>query len=83
VGLEPGIFSSGGGLDDHYAAPPGLVIEIFVLEQICLRWSCKYFARKSIVKSLLISILDKVIYYIRTFLQGSTKPHFTKIQNTK
>jgi hypothetical protein len=28
-------------------------------------------------KSLLISTLDKVIYYVGTFLQGSTKPPFT------
>jgi hypothetical protein len=32
---------------------------------------------KNLVKSLLISTLDKVIYYIGTFLQGSTKPLFT------
>jgi hypothetical protein len=32
---------------------------------------------KTLVKSLLISTLDKVIYYIGTFLQGSTKPLFT------
>jgi hypothetical protein len=31
---------------------------------------------KNLVKSLLISTLDKVIY-IGTFLQGSTKPLFT------
>jgi hypothetical protein len=28
-------------------------------------------------KSLLISTLDKEIYYVGTFLQGSTKPLFT------
>jgi hypothetical protein len=33
--------------------------------------------KKNIVKSLLISTPDKVIYYIGTFLQGSTKPLFT------
>jgi hypothetical protein len=31
----------------------------------------------AIAKSLLISTLDKVIYYIGTFLQGSTKPLIT------
>jgi hypothetical protein len=39
------------------------------------------FLAKNLVKSLLISTLDKVIYYIGTFLQGSTKPLFTS-QNT-
>jgi hypothetical protein len=33
--------------------------------------------KKKLVKSLLISTLDKVIYYIGTFLHGSTKPLFT------
>jgi hypothetical protein len=32
---------------------------------------------KNLVKSLLISTLDKVIYYEWTFSQGSTKPLFT------
>jgi hypothetical protein len=32
---------------------------------------------KTLVKSLLISTLNKVIYYIGTFLQGSTNPLFT------
>jgi hypothetical protein len=32
---------------------------------------------KNPVKTLMISTLDKVIYYIGTFLQGSTKPLFT------
>jgi hypothetical protein len=32
------------------------------------------FWAKNLVKSLLISALDKVIYHIGTFLQGSTKP---------
>jgi hypothetical protein len=32
---------------------------------------------KNLVKSLLISTLDKVIYYIGAFLQGSTKTFFT------
>jgi hypothetical protein len=36
-----------------------------------------FWAKKNLVKSLLISTLDKVIYYIGTFLQGSTKPLFT------
>jgi hypothetical protein len=34
-------------------------------------------AKKKPCKSLLISTLDKVIYYIGAFLQGSTKPHLT------
>jgi hypothetical protein len=36
-----------------------------------------FLAKKNLVKSLLISTLDKVIYYKGTFLQGSTKPLFT------
>jgi hypothetical protein len=36
-----------------------------------------FWAKKTLVKSLLISTLDKVIYYIGTFLQGSTKPLYT------
>jgi hypothetical protein len=32
---------------------------------------------KNLVKSLLISTLDKVISYTGTILLGSTKPHFT------
>jgi hypothetical protein len=52
-------------------------IEILVLERVCLSCSCKHFGRKKHVKSLLISTLDKIIYYIGTFLQGSTKPLFT------
>jgi hypothetical protein len=36
-----------------------------------------FWAKKSLAKSLLISTLDKVIYYAGTFLQGSTKPLFT------
>jgi hypothetical protein len=35
------------------------------------------FWAKKLVKSLLIYTLDKVIYYIGTFSQGSTKPLFT------
>jgi hypothetical protein len=31
---------------------------------------------KTLVKSLMISTLDKVIYYIEKFLKGSTKPLF-------
>jgi hypothetical protein len=58
-------------------------IEILVLERTCLSCSCKHFGRKNLVKSLLISTLDKVIYYIGTFLQGSTKPHFTSLHFTK
>jgi hypothetical protein len=37
------------------------------------------FWAKNLVKSLLISTLDKVIYNIGTFLQGSTKPLFTSL----
>jgi hypothetical protein len=36
-----------------------------------------FWAKKNPVVSLLISTLDKVIYYIGTFLQGPTKPLFT------
>jgi hypothetical protein len=36
-----------------------------------------FWAKKTLVKSLLISALDKVIYYIGTFFQGPTKPLFT------
>jgi hypothetical protein len=36
-----------------------------------------FWAKQNLVKSLLISSLDKVIYYNETFLQGSTKPFFT------
>jgi hypothetical protein len=36
-----------------------------------------FWAKKTLVKSLLFSTLDKVIYNIVTFLQGSTKPLFT------
>jgi hypothetical protein len=35
-----------------------------------------FWAKKTLVQSLLISTLDKVIYYIGTFLQGSSKPPF-------
>jgi hypothetical protein len=35
------------------------------------------FLTKNLIKSLLISTLDKVTYYKGTFLQGSTKPLFT------
>jgi hypothetical protein len=52
-------------------------IEISVLERACLSCSCKHFGQKNLVKSLLISALDKVIYYNGTFLRGSTKPIFT------
>jgi hypothetical protein len=36
-----------------------------------------FWAKKTLVKSLLITTLEKVIYNIATFLQGSTKPLFT------
>jgi hypothetical protein len=35
------------------------------------------FGEKKLEKSLLVSTLDKEIYYKETFLQGSTKPLFT------
>jgi hypothetical protein len=35
------------------------------------------FLVKNLVERVLISTLDKVIYYKGTFLQGSTKPLFT------
>jgi hypothetical protein len=35
------------------------------------------FGKKKLVKSLLISTLDKVIYFIGAFLLGSTKLLFT------
>jgi hypothetical protein len=65
VGLAPGFFHHGKRVD---------LIEILVLECACSSCSCKHFGQKNFVKSLLISTLDKVIYYIGTFLQGSTKP---------
>jgi hypothetical protein len=40
-----------------------------------------FLGKDHLVKNLLISTLDKVIYYKGTFLQGSTKPLFTT-QNT-
>jgi hypothetical protein len=45
-------------------------IEILVLERVCLSCTCKHFGQKNLVKSLLISTLDKVIYCIGTFLKG-------------
>jgi hypothetical protein len=36
-----------------------------------------FWAKKTLVNSMLISTLDKVIYYNGTFLQGSTKHLFT------
>jgi hypothetical protein len=36
-----------------------------------------FWTEKNLVKSRLISTLDKVIYYVGTFLQGSTKLLFT------
>jgi hypothetical protein len=36
-----------------------------------------FWAKKKLVKCLLITTLDKVIYNIGTFSQGSTKPLFT------
>jgi hypothetical protein len=46
------------------------IIEILVPEQVCLRLSCKHFGQKTLVKSLLISTLDKVIYYVGTFYRA-------------
>jgi hypothetical protein len=60
--------------------PSGSVelIEILVLERVCLHWPRKYFWRKkTLVKSPLISTLDKVIYYKGAFSQDSTKSLFT------
>jgi hypothetical protein len=37
----------------------------------------KFWAKKTLVKSLLISTLDKVIYNNGKILQGSTKPLIT------
>jgi hypothetical protein len=57
---------------------PKIVIITLTPEQVGLRWSGKHFwAKKNLIKSLLISTLDKVISYKGTFLQGSTKPLFT------
>jgi hypothetical protein len=36
-----------------------------------------FLAKKTLVKSMLIFTLDKVIYYKETFLQDSAKPLFT------
>jgi hypothetical protein len=60
-----------------YVHMRGFSIEILVLERVCLRWSSKHFWQNKLVKSLLISTLDKVIYFKGTFLQHSTKPLFT------
>jgi hypothetical protein len=57
---------------------PPTGIEILVLEHVCLHWSSKHCWRKNLLKCLLISTLDKVIYYKGTFLQNSTKPLNTK-----
>jgi hypothetical protein len=45
-------------------------IEILDLEQVCWHRSGKHFGQKNLVKSLLISTLDKVIYYIGTFYRA-------------
>jgi hypothetical protein len=49
-------------------------IEIVVLERVCLACPANILGEKNLVKSLLIPTLDKVIYYVGTFLQGPTKP---------
>jgi hypothetical protein len=36
-----------------------------------------FWGKEHLVKNRVISTLDKIIYYIGTFLQGSTKPLFT------
>jgi hypothetical protein len=55
-------------------------IEILVLELVCLRWSCKHFGRKkNLVKSLLISTLDEVIYYPGTFYRA--QPNLSLLHN--
>jgi hypothetical protein len=36
-----------------------------------------FWAKETLVKTLLVSTLHKVIYYIGAFLQGSPKPRFT------
>jgi hypothetical protein len=54
-----------------------LSIEILVLERVSLCWSSKHFGQKNLVKSLLISTLDKIIYYIGTIFLQSTKSLFT------
>jgi hypothetical protein len=56
-------------------------VEISELEQVCWNWPCIHFGQKNLAKRMLNSNLDKVICYIGTFLQGSTKPLFTT-QNT-
>jgi hypothetical protein len=71
--------SKSGGYSLAPAAKPNLdlvrilSIEILVLERACLSCSCKHFEQKNLVKSLLISTLDKVIYYIGTFFTGLNK----------
>jgi hypothetical protein len=56
----------------HWRVEP---IEILVLRRVCLRCYSKHFGRiKTLVKILLVSTLDRVIYYKGTFLQDSTKP---------
>jgi hypothetical protein len=58
---------------DENRAPAGtffvvhFTIEILDLEQVYWHRSCKHFGEKKLVKSLLISTIDKVIYYIGTF----------------
>jgi hypothetical protein len=50
-------------------------IEILVLPRTSMfALVVQTFGAKNLVKSLLISSLDKVIYYIGTFLQGLIKP---------
>jgi hypothetical protein len=56
-------------------------IEILDLEQVYWHRSCKHFGQKNLVKSLLISTLDKVIYYIHWNIftgLNKTSLHYTK-----
>jgi hypothetical protein len=82
--LQPFVFDLKTSHKIHvYIHEHACTIKILVLERICLSCSCKHFGQKNLVKSLLISTLDKVIYYIGTFLQGSTKPLFASQNRVK
>jgi hypothetical protein len=49
-----------------------------IIEQVCLHWSCRIFlGEENLVKSWLVSNLNKVIYFKGTILQRSTKSLFT------
>jgi hypothetical protein len=49
--------------------------EILVLERVCLRWSSKHFGPKNLVKSLLISTLDKGNLLQRSIFTGLNKTY--------